>query len=60
MAGVQGYDDLHATPPKATTFSGLSAPDPYTFVVKLKGPSHRIRFGCFQELAASGWGWVAR
>jgi oligopeptide transport system substrate-binding protein len=41
MAGIAGYDDLHGTgaagaaPPKATTFSGLSAPDPNTLVVKL-------------------------
>lgn len=38
MAGVQGYDALHGTkesPPTTTGFSGLSAPDPHTFVVKL-------------------------
>ena len=35
LSNVQGYAALHATPPRATTFSGLSAPDPYTFVVKL-------------------------
>jgi len=38
MEGVQGYDELHGkekAPPTATTFSGLSAPDPYTFVAKL-------------------------
>jgi oligopeptide transport system substrate-binding protein len=35
LTDVQGYKELHATPPTATTFSGLSAPDPYTFVVKL-------------------------
>jgi len=32
---VQGYMPLHATPPTATTFSGLSSPDPQTLVVKL-------------------------
>lgn len=35
LAGVQGYKELHASPPTTNTFSGLSAPDPYTFVVKL-------------------------
>ncbi len=38
LAGVAGYADLHATPPKTNTFSGLSAPDPRTFVVKLSEP----------------------
>jgi ABC-type oligopeptide transport system substrate-binding subunit len=33
LSGVQGYDELHAG--SATTFSGLSAPDPQTFVVNL-------------------------
>lgn len=33
MAGVAGFDELNGG--KATTFSGLSAPDPETFVVKL-------------------------
>jgi len=40
LAGVQGYNELHgnpdtATPQTATTFSGLSAPDPQTLVVNL-------------------------
>jgi oligopeptide transport system substrate-binding protein len=40
MAGIAGYADIHGTgeagsKPKATTFSGLSAPDPDTLVVKL-------------------------
>ena len=41
MAGIAGYGDLHGTgtagapPATATTFSGLSAPDPNTLVVKL-------------------------
>lgn len=35
MAGIEGYDDLHATPPRTTTFSGLSAPDPWTLDVRL-------------------------
>lgn len=44
MAGIAGYADIHGTgeegapPPKATTFSGLSAPDPNTLVVKLSAP----------------------
>ena len=44
MAGIAGYDDLHGTgaagapPAKATTFSGLSAPDANTLVVKLSSP----------------------
>lgn len=32
---IQGYAALHASPPTATTFSGVSAPDPYTLLVKL-------------------------
>ncbi len=32
---IQGYAPLHATPPTATTFAGLSTPDPQTLVVKL-------------------------
>jgi oligopeptide transport system substrate-binding protein len=38
MAGIGGYGELHGSvnaPQSATTFSGLSAPDPQTFVVKL-------------------------
>lgn len=38
LAGIQGYDELHGTAasgPTATTFSGLSAPDPQTLVVRL-------------------------
>jgi oligopeptide transport system substrate-binding protein len=41
MAGIAGYADLHGTgdegapPATATTFSGLSAPDPNTLLVKL-------------------------
>lgn len=41
MAGIAGYTDLHGTgqegapPATATTFSGLSAPDANTLVVKL-------------------------
>src|SRR5262245_63891256 len=43
MAGIAGYTDLHGTgeegdKPKATTFSGLSAPDANTLVVKLSAP----------------------
>jgi ABC-type oligopeptide transport system substrate-binding subunit len=43
MAGIAGYADLHGTgeegnKPKATTFSGLSAPDANTLVVKLSAP----------------------
>lgn len=34
---VQGYAPLHATPPTATTFSGVTSPDPQTLVVKLDG-----------------------
>lgn len=33
---IQGYTELHATPPQTQTFSGLSAPDPYTLVARLK------------------------
>jgi oligopeptide transport system substrate-binding protein len=41
MSGIAGYKEIHGTgeegapPAKATTFSGLSAPDPNTLVVKL-------------------------
>jgi oligopeptide transport system substrate-binding protein len=35
MAGVQGFGDLHADPPKTPVFSGLSAPDPQTLAVQL-------------------------
>lgn len=38
LSEIQGYDPLHGTatsPPTATTFSGLSAPDPQTLVVRL-------------------------
>jgi len=35
LAGVQGYNELHGDPQTATTFSGLSAPDPQTLVVNL-------------------------
>jgi oligopeptide transport system substrate-binding protein len=44
MAGIAGYTDLHGTgaagapPAKATTFSGLSAPDSHTLKVKLSAP----------------------
>ncbi|MDQ1568020.1 MAG: oligopeptide transport system substrate-binding protein [Actinomycetota bacterium] len=43
MAGIAGYTDLHGTgeagaKPKATTFSGLSAPDANTLVAKLSAP----------------------
>ncbi|MDQ4068952.1 MAG: ABC transporter substrate-binding protein, partial [Actinomycetota bacterium] len=31
---IQGYGPLHATPPQTETFAGLSAPDPYTLVVR--------------------------
>jgi oligopeptide transport system substrate-binding protein len=37
LAGVEGYEALHGDPQTATTFSGLSAPDPRTFVVRLNG-----------------------
>ncbi len=39
--GIEGYEALHgtaSTPPSATTFTGLSAPDPQTFVVRLSAP----------------------
>jgi oligopeptide transport system substrate-binding protein len=32
---IQGYAPVHAVPPTATTLSGVSAPDPYTLLVKL-------------------------
>ncbi|MEA2826740.1 MAG: oligopeptide transport system substrate-binding protein [Actinomycetota bacterium] len=35
LAGIDGYDALHGDPQTATTFSGLSAPDPKTLVVRL-------------------------
>lgn len=35
LSGVQGYNELHGSPQTATTFSGLSAPDPQTLVVNL-------------------------
>ena len=35
LQDVQGYAELHANPPQTQTFSGLSAPDPYTLVVRL-------------------------
>ena len=35
---IQGYAALHATPPQTQTFSGVSAPDPYTLVAKLDAP----------------------
>ncbi|HEV3364991.1 MAG TPA: ABC transporter substrate-binding protein, partial [Acidimicrobiia bacterium] len=38
LSVIQGYDALHGTasaPPSASTFSGLSAPDPQTLVVRL-------------------------
>lgn len=38
LAGVEGYDALHGDPQTATTFSGLSAPDPQTLVVDLSAP----------------------
>lgn len=44
MAGIAGYGDIHGTgvegapPAKATTFSGLSAPDANTLLVKLSAP----------------------
>lgn len=41
LSVIQGYDALHgtaSTPPTATTFSGLSAPEPSTLVVRLDGP----------------------
>ena len=42
MSGIAGYDELHGTEeaPEGTTdsFSGLSAPDPYTLVVDLADP----------------------
>jgi oligopeptide transport system substrate-binding protein len=43
MAGIAGYTDLHGTgaansKATATTFSGLSAPDPDTLVVTLSAP----------------------
>ncbi|MDQ4098012.1 MAG: ABC transporter substrate-binding protein [Actinomycetota bacterium] len=41
FAGIEGYEALHGTatsPPTATTFSGLSAPDPHTLLVRLSSP----------------------
>ncbi|MEA2716903.1 MAG: oligopeptide transport system substrate-binding protein [Actinomycetota bacterium] len=38
LSGVQGYNELHGDPQTATTFSGLSAPDPQTLVVNLSAP----------------------
>ena len=38
LSGVQGYKELHGDPQTATTFSGLSAPDPQTLVVNLSAP----------------------
>jgi len=35
LAGIEGYDALHGDPQTATTFSGLSAPDAKTLVVRL-------------------------
>ena len=35
LSGVQGYDELHGSPQTATTFAGLSAPDPQTLRVNL-------------------------
>ncbi len=35
---VQGYDQITASPPTLTTLTGLSAPDPYTLVIKLTHP----------------------
>ncbi len=38
LAGIEGYDALHGDPQTATTFSGLSAPDSKTLVVRLSSP----------------------
>ncbi len=38
LSGVAGFNELHGDPQTATTFSGLSAPDPQTFVVNLSAP----------------------
>jgi len=41
LSGIQGYPELHGapdSPPTATTFAGLSAPDPQTLSVKLGAP----------------------
>lgn len=38
LAGIQGYNELHGNPQTATTFSGLSAPDPQTLLVRLNAP----------------------
>jgi oligopeptide transport system substrate-binding protein len=38
LSGVEGYEALNGDPQTATTFSGLSAPDPQTLVVKLSAP----------------------
>jgi oligopeptide transport system substrate-binding protein len=35
---VEGYDALTASPPTGTALTGLSAPDPYTLVIKLTHP----------------------
>jgi ABC-type oligopeptide transport system substrate-binding subunit len=42
LAEIRGYEALHGTatsPPTATTFSGLSAPDPQTLVVAINAPN---------------------
>jgi oligopeptide transport system substrate-binding protein len=38
LSGVKGYSELHGNPQTATTFSGLSAPDPQTLVANLSAP----------------------
>jgi ABC-type oligopeptide transport system substrate-binding subunit len=44
MGGIEGYQELHgsgeagAPSPRASQFSGLSAPDPHTLKVKLSAP----------------------
>lgn len=42
LAEIQGYEALHGTatsPPTATTFAGLSAPDSQTLVMRLNAPN---------------------
>ncbi|HEV3365770.1 MAG TPA: ABC transporter substrate-binding protein, partial [Acidimicrobiia bacterium] len=42
LSEIQGYAALHGTagsPPSNTTFSGLSAPDPQTLVIRLNAPN---------------------
>lgn len=39
LSDIAGYKELHGSPQTATTFTGLSAPDPQTLVVRLTEPN---------------------